>query len=163
MRPPKADQAAGHLVPGAMAADKDRMSPRRTTAMLACAASLLAPAAAHGAYPGGSGQQRAWVRRAAANFIAAERGGNGAGACAILDARLRRTERHRTCAQRWDAKLAALLRTRAGRARLRSEQRAIPSAPVVVRGDVAWIELPAPLMGGANRFLWTENCWMLQS
>jgi hypothetical protein len=32
---------------------------------------------------------------------------------------------------------------------------------VVVHGGVASIELPTPLMGGANRFVWSENCWML--
>jgi hypothetical protein len=32
-----------------------------------------------------------------------------------------------------------------------------------VHGDLASIELPAPLMGGPNRFVWTENCWMLKS
>jgi hypothetical protein len=56
-----------------------------------------------------------------------------------------------------------VLHTIGGRSRLRAQQRAIPSAPVVVHGDVAWIELPSALMGGQNRFLWTENCWMLQS
>jgi hypothetical protein len=56
-----------------------------------------------------------------------------------------------------------LLRTRDGRARLRSQRHAIPTAAVVVHGDVAWIELATPLMGGPNRFLWTENCWMLES
>jgi hypothetical protein len=43
------------------------------------------------------------------------------------------------------------------------QQYRIASAAVVVRGDVAWIELPTPLMSGQNRFLWTENCWMLES
>jgi hypothetical protein len=155
---------ARRLVPGALAADRVGMSPHRAVAVLACTASLLAPASsALAAYPAGSREQRAWVRRAASNFVAAELSGNGAGACAILDARLRRSEHHRTCAQRWDAKLAKLLHTRAGREHLRSQQHGIASAAVVVRGDVAWIELPTPLMSGQNRFLWTENCWMLES
>jgi hypothetical protein len=46
---------------------------------------------------------------------------------------------------------------------MRAQQRAIPSAAVVVHDDVAWIALSTPLMGGQNRFVWTENCWMLQS
>jgi hypothetical protein len=164
MRPPEADPTAGRLVLGALTADKAGMSPCRTAAVLACTASLLTPASgALAAYPVGSREQRAWVRRAASNFVAAELSGNGAGACAILDARLRRTQHHRTCAQRWNATLAKVLRTIGGRSRLRAQQRAIPSAPVVVHGDVAWIELPSALMSGQNRFLWTENCWMLQS
>jgi hypothetical protein len=140
------------------------MRAHRAAVVLACTASLLAPASsALAAYPAGSPEQRAWVRRAASNFVASELSGNGAGACAILEARLRRSEHHRTCAKRRDAKLARLRHTRAGREHLRSQQHAIPSAVVVVRGDVAWIELPTALMSGQNRFLWTENCWMLQS
>jgi hypothetical protein len=139
------------------------MRPIRTAAALACIASLLAPAATLAGYPSASREQRAWVRRAAANFVAAELSGNGSAACAILDARLRGTEHHRTCAQRWDAKLTKQLGTRSGRARMRAQQRAIPSAAVVVHDDVAWIALSTPLMGGQNRFVWTENCWMLQS
>jgi hypothetical protein len=34
---------------------------------------------------------------------------------------------------------------------------------VIVNGDIASIKLPAPLMGGSSRFLWTENCWMLKA
>jgi SpoIID/LytB domain protein len=120
------------------------------------------PASASGAYSVGSHEQIAWVRRAASNFLTAELAGNGAGACAILTAALRATQHHRTCAQRWNAKLAKLLREPRGRARLRAQARAIPSAVVAVHGDVASIDLPARLMNGANRFLWTENCWMLE-
>ncbi len=47
-------------------------------------------------------------------------------------------------------------------ASLRAERRAAASARVVVTGDVASIELPAPLLHGPNHFLWTENCWMLE-
>jgi hypothetical protein len=50
---------------------------------------------------------------------------------------------------------------RGARSRLRSELRAATSARVVVRGNVASIELPEPLLRGPNRFVWTENCWML--
>ncbi|HWX97917.1 MAG TPA: hypothetical protein VNZ01_13830 [Solirubrobacteraceae bacterium] len=140
------------------------MRPRHTAAVLVCGASLLAPAsAALASYPAASHEQQAWVRRAAARFVAAELSGDGAGVCSVLDARLRGTEHHLTCAQRWDAKLAKLLRTRGGRARLRSQRRAIPAAAVTVRGNVAWIRLASPLMGGQNRFRWTENCWMLES
>jgi hypothetical protein len=138
------------------------MSVRRVLAVLACSGSLLAPPSAF-AYSVGSQGQVAWVRRAASNFVTAELSGNGPGACAILDAPLRRTQHHRTCAQRWNAKLAKLLHTSSGRSRLRAQRRAIDSAQVVVQGGVAWIKLPTPLMSGQNRFLWTENCWMLQS
>jgi hypothetical protein len=42
--------------------------------------------------------------------VTAELGGDGAGACAILNAPLRATQHHRTCARRWDVELARLLR-----------------------------------------------------
>ncbi len=130
-------------------------------AALACATTLIAPAGALAAHSVGSAEQIAWVRRAASNFVAAELSGNGADACGILNAPLRATEQHRTCAQRWDAKLAALLREPGGRAHLRAQQRAIPSAIVDVHGDTATLGLATPLAGGPNRFLWSENCWML--
>ncbi len=110
----------------------------------------------------GSYEQVAWVRRAASNFVGDELRRDGAGACSILNAPLRATQHHRTCAQRWDARLARLLSEPGGRAGLRAEARAISSASVIVHGDTASIDLPAPLMSGANRFLWTENCWMLE-
>jgi hypothetical protein len=138
------------------------MSVRHRITLLVCAAGLVLPASAGAAYSVGSPEQVSWVRRAATNFVVAELGGNGAGACAILNAPLRATLHHRSCAERWDAKLAALLREPGGRGRLRAQKRAIPSAAVVVRGYVATIELPTPLMGPHNRFLWSENCWMLK-
>jgi hypothetical protein len=138
------------------------MSVRHLVASLACAASLAAPAGASAAYSVGSREQVSWVRRAAANFVVAELAANGAGACAILNAPLRARKHHRTCAERWDAKLQGLLREPGARARLRAQKRAIASAAVIVHGNVASIELPAPLMGGPNRFVWTENCWMLR-
>jgi hypothetical protein len=88
--------------------------------------------------------------------------GNGAGACSILNAPLRGVFHDRTCQQRWNARLSVLLRQRGARSRLRAELRAAPSARVVVHGEVASIELPEPLVAGPNRFLWTENCWMLE-
>ncbi len=141
--------------------------PERTArvalAVLACGATLLPGAAdALAAHSVGTREQIAWVRRAASNFVAAELNRDGASACSILNAPLRSTEHNRTCAQRWDARLAALLHEPGGRARLRAEQRAIPAATVLVHGDTATIDLPRPLAGGANRFLWTENCWMLE-
>jgi hypothetical protein len=138
------------------------MSVRRGIALLACAAVPALPAGAASAHSVGSYEQVAWVRRAATNFVSAELAGNGAGACAILNAPLRATQHHRTCAQRWNAKLARLLHEPGGRARLRAQARAIPSAAVIIHGDVAAIELPAPLMSGPNRFVWSENCWMLK-
>jgi hypothetical protein len=138
------------------------MSLRRTLAVLVCASALVLPAGAFGAHSVGSHEQVAWVRRAASNFVAAELAGNGAGACAILNAPLRAERYHRTCAQRWNAKLSKLLREPQGRARLRAQQRAIGSAAVIVHGYVASLNLPTPLMSGPNHFLWTENCWMLE-
>jgi len=128
-------------------------------ALLGCAA----PALAYQERSVGSAEQIAWVRRAAGNFLAAELGGDGGGACGVLIARLRASEHHRTCQQRWDAHLRTMLHQPGERARLRSEQRAVASAAVRVHGNSASIELPAPLMGGSNRFVWTENCWMLAS
>jgi hypothetical protein len=138
------------------------MSLRRTLIVLMCASALVPPASAFGAHSAGSREQVAWVRRAASNFVAAELAGNGAGACAILNAPLRVGRHHRTCAQRWNAKLSKLLREPQGRARLRAQQRAIGSAVVIVHGYRATLELATALLGGPNHFLWTENCWMLE-
>jgi hypothetical protein len=144
------------------------MSPRTTTAArtltvaLVCGAALAAPAGAPAARSVGSRAQVAWVRRAATNFVTAELSADGAGACAILYAPLRGARGHRTCAERWDAKLRALLREPGGRAGLRADAHAIASARVVVDGGYeASIDLPAPLMAGRSRFLWSESCWML--
>jgi hypothetical protein len=138
------------------------MSFRRTLAVLVCATALVPPASAFGAHSVGSREQIAWVRGAASNFVTAELSGNGAGACGILNAPLRSTRHNRTCAQRWNAKLAKLLREPGGRARLRAQARAIGSAVVIIHGNVASLDLATPLMSGPNRFLWTENCWMLE-
>jgi hypothetical protein len=127
-----------------------------------CLAALIAPAGALGAPSVGTREQIAWVRRAANNFVTAELSGNAAGACAILNAPLKTTIQHRTCAQRWSARLAALKHDPSARARLHAQQHAIPSAVVIVHGNVATLGLSTPLMSGANRFLWTENCWMLE-
>jgi hypothetical protein len=129
---------------------------------VACAAALLAPTGASAAYSVGTPEQVSWVRRAAANFVAAELAGNGAGACAILDARLRGVQHRRTCAQRWNTKLAKLRHEHGWRSRVRAQQRAIPAAAVVVHGDRASIDLPTSLMAGRSDFRWTENCWMLE-
>jgi hypothetical protein len=144
-------------------------SRRLPVALLACicttlpAALTLTPGAAlaQAARSVGSPEQIAWVRRAAGNFIGDELAGNGAGACGILNAPLRYTRHHQTCAQRWDARLATMLRSRSDRAQLRALRHAAPSARVVVHGDHASIELPSSLIGGGNDFYWTENCWML--
>jgi hypothetical protein len=138
------------------------VSLRRVILALVCVAALVVPATAFASYSVGTHEQIGWVRRAASNFVSAELAGNGAGACAILNAPLRTTWHHRTCAQRWNARLAKLLRERGGRARLRAQRRAIPSAVVVVHGDVASIDLPTALVAQSNRFLWSENCWMLE-
>jgi hypothetical protein len=140
------------------------MCPRRALASVAAAAILAAVPAqlALASTSVGSSEQIAWVRRAASNFVQAELAGNGAGVCLILNAPLRYTRHGRTCAQRWDAKLAAQLHTRGKRSALRAEARAIRSATVIVNGYTASLQLPKPLLGGPNHFLWTENCWMLE-
>jgi hypothetical protein len=140
------------------------MRSRASTLLPIVALALLIPAAAAGysERSAGSPSQIAWVRSAASRFLTAELAGNGAGACAILNAPLRAPLRGHTCEARWNARLASQRRDRRARSRLRSELRAVSSARVVVHGDVASIELPAPLLHGANHFLWTENCWMLE-
>jgi hypothetical protein len=138
------------------------MTLRPILAALACAATLIPSTSALAADSVGTSEQIAWVRRAASNFVSAELSGNGAGACAILNAPLRTTQHHRTCAQRWNTKLSKLLREPSSRAHLHTLQRAIPSATVIVHDYIASINLPTPLMHGPNRFLWTENCWMLE-
>lgn len=135
---------------------------RRGVTVLVCAAVLLPSASAFGAYSVGTPEQVAWVRRAASNFVTDELSGNGAGACAILNAPLRATQHHRTCAQRWNATLAKLLHEPGGRARLRAQKHAIPSATVIVHGNIASLELASPLMNGSNQMVWTENCWMVR-
>jgi hypothetical protein len=139
------------------------MNTRRLLALLVCAAALLTPPSALADHSLGTSEQIAWVRRAATNFVTAELSANGAGACGILNAPLRASRHGRSCEQRWKGKLAALLRQPGARAGLRRLRREIASAVVVVHGNLASIELSAPLMGGPNHFLWTENCWMLES
>lgn len=138
------------------------MSPRRAIAVLAGAVMFLPGAGALASGSVGSYEQVSWVRRAASNFVGDELRGDGGAACSILNAPLRATEHHATCQQRLNARLATLLHRHGGRAGLRAEARAIRSARVVVHGDAATISLPSPLLDGPNRFLWTENCWMLE-
>jgi hypothetical protein len=145
------------------------MKPRSIITSLACTAALVGPAtlpaatAAANAQSVGTPAQIAWVRSAATRFVTAELADNSASACGILNAPLRVSEHGRTCAQRWSAKLGKLLHKAGARERLRSQKHAIATATVTVHGNVATIVLPAPLMGGANRFVWSENCWMLAS
>jgi hypothetical protein len=144
-------------------AETARVRCSRALAVPLGALALLAPATA-GAYferSVGTAEQIAWVRRAADRFVTAELAANGSQVCAILNAPLRATVNGRTCERRWTERLRALLTVRGARSRLRSEQRAARSGRVVVHGNVASIELPEPLLRGPNRFLWTENCWML--
>lgn len=130
------------------------------TVALSGAVLATAPSPALAA-PAATREQVAWIHRAAANFVGDELRGDGAGACSILAARLRGTDGGRTCAERWDARLARLLREPHGRTGLRADARAIPSARVVVHGEFASLQLPAPLISGPNRLQWTENCWMV--
>jgi hypothetical protein len=140
------------------------MRRTRTLAIALGALALLVPAAvqAYSERSVGSPHQVAWVRSAAQRFVAAELVASGAEACAVLSAPLRASAGGRSCQERWSARLARRLRVGGERARLRSEQRAIRSARVVVHGDLAEIELPTPLFHGHSRFRWTENCWMLE-
>jgi len=144
------------------ASDMLAMSLRSAIAIFAAAVVVVLPAGAFGAASVGSYEQVAWVRRAASNFVRDELRGDGASACSILNAPLRATRRHATCARRWNAHLATVLRERGSRTLLRADARAIPSARVVVHGDGASIALPDPLLSGASRFIWSENCWMLE-
>jgi hypothetical protein len=150
--------------------DADTAFVRFRARRLACLAALVlvgaataVSASAIAARSVGSPSQIAWVRSAASRFVAAELAGDGATACAILNRPLRATVHGRTCAQRWDARLATLRGRRGARAALHRQARAINHATVMVRGNTAEIELPTPLFKGPNRFLWTENCWMLES
>lgn len=139
------------------------MAVLRTSAIVsACALLWAAPTGAYSGRSVGAPGQIAWVRSAATRFLTAELAGDGASACAVLNAPLRASIHHRTCAQRWDAKLAGMLRDGQTRKLLRGDLHAVASARVVVHGDLATIELPQPLMHGQSRFLWTESCWMLE-
>jgi SpoIID/LytB domain protein len=122
-----------------------------------------APASASAAYADGTPEQIAWVRHAASKFVSAELRGDGAGACSVLVARLRAPRGGVTCAGRWDAMLRNRLHDGRARAGLQRDERAIRGAHVEVRGASATIALPAALLSGHSRFLWTENCWMLTS
>jgi len=135
---------------------------------VAGAAMALASAGAQAAAPratassGVTREQVAWIRRATSNFVGDELGHDGAGVCSILAAQLRATEHHRSCSERWNARLAKLLRDPHARAGLRADARAIGAAAVIVHGDNAEIELPAALISGPNRLRWMENCWMVE-
>ncbi len=145
------------------------MKSRRPTSVLALAAALAATALAAPAMAGASmgtgtgshAEQVAWVRRAASRFVGAELAGSGASACGVLYAPLRASSDGRSCEQRWDARLARMLRVRRQRTLLHTELRQIARAPVQVHGDVATLALAQPLLGAASRLIFSENCWML--
>jgi hypothetical protein len=80
----------------------------------------------------------------------------------VLTAPQRATVHGRSCAERWDGRIAALLRIPRIRNGLRADLRAVARAPVAILGERARIFLPAPLLGSSSTFLWTENCWMLE-
>lgn len=119
------------------------------------------------AVPAGASAAPAWgpaastLRAATSRLIEAELRGDGATACAILNPPLDTTVAGRTCAQRWDARIAALLRHRGGARGLRRDLRAVADASVAIVGEHGSIALPVPLLNGHTRFYWTENCWML--
>jgi hypothetical protein len=110
---------------------------------------------------GDSGVTATTLRSAAERLITAELARDGATACGILNAPLTATVGGRTCAQRWDARIGHLLARHGGRATLRADLRAVPSAVVSISGEWGTIALPHPLLDGQSRFYWTANCWML--
>ena len=143
---------------------EDLLMGRRVIVIVAALCALGAPgvaAAETSQQSTGTPAQIAWVRRAGGKFLEAELARDGAGVCAILEARLRATVAHRTCAERWDEKLAAMLDQPGERGRLRAERRSVSSARVLVDGSHATIALSEPLLDGASRLRWTESCWML--
>jgi hypothetical protein len=133
---------------------------RRRAASLSLAALLaaLALTATASAHSTGTPEQISWVRRAATNFIAAELGRSGSGACAVLEARLRGGD----CQAHWNGRLQAMMSHSSVRAGLRADRHAVATAAVHVHGNTATIELPSPLLAGESRFVWTEMCWMLE-
>jgi hypothetical protein len=139
------------------------MRARRALPLLALALCLLAPAGASASRSVGTPSQIAWVRSAATRFIDAELSGNGAAACGVLNAPLRVTRDHRTCEQRQDSRIAAMLRESTMRRHLEALRRAVTTAAVIVHGNVASLDLKSPLLNGPNHFVWTEMCWMLES
>ncbi len=138
------------------------MRPRTISALLACAIGVVALAPQAGAHSTGTPAQIAWVRRAAGNFVSAELQRDGAAACGILNAPLRATVHGRSCASRWDSRLASMLRDPAARAALRADRRDVSSATVHVAGNHATIDLPHPLYEGDSSLVWTEMCWMVE-
>ena len=134
---------------------------RGLTALVGAAA-LLTCSSAPAIGSTGTPEQVAWVRRAARNYLSAELARNGEAACGVLAAPLRASVRGRSCAERWDGRIAALLARRGERALLRADRRASAHARVTVHGDHATIALPTPLLGASSRFAWSENCWMLE-
>ncbi|MGH2852406.1 MAG: hypothetical protein ACRDLP_17550 [Solirubrobacteraceae bacterium] len=130
---------------------------KRLLAAAMVAGALVAPAMALGE----SGLTASTLRSAAARLLTAELARDGATACGILNAPLTATVHGRTCAQRWDARIGHMLARRGGRAALRADLRAVPSAAVSISGEWGTIALPHPLLDGQSRFYWTANCWML--
>jgi hypothetical protein len=130
--------------------------------MLGCTAAFAPLAQGAAGQSVGTPEQIAWVRSAASRFVTAELAGNGESACAVLNRPLRAVLHGTTCAQRWDARLAALLRKPGEHAALKRQWRNIQHAAVVVHGDQAQLMLQTRLIHGPNLFKWTENCWMLE-
>jgi len=129
----------------------------RLLALVCAGAALALPAAASAAMGGTPAGLRAAVTR----LVDAEIAGDGSTACGILYAPLTATVDGRTCAQRWDARIAHILHRTGGAAGLRADLRSIPSAPIAMSGLYATIALPHPLLDGQSRFYFTANCWML--
>ena len=127
--------------------------------LLAIAAAVLlsTPALA----PADTGGTVPQLRAAVTRLLDAELARDGATACGILNAPLTATIDGRTCAQRWDARIARLFASPGGRGTLLADLHAVPTAAVTMVGEHATIALPHPLLNGHSRFYWTANCWML--
>ena len=155
-RPTPVDRRRPFLVAPPPAPDGARVKAR----LLACACALAVlalPAAALAA----SGGTPAGLRAAVTRLVDAELARDGATACGILYAPLTATVDGRSCAQRWDTRIARLLARHGGAGALRADLRAIPAAGVSISGLYATIALPHALFDGQSRFYWTANCWML--
>jgi len=126
---------------------------------IAAAAAVAAPvtASASSQWAGTAPELRAAVTR----LLDAELAGDGGTACGILYAPLTGVVGGRDCTQRWDARLSHMLHARGGRASIRANLRAVPTAAIAMNGNYATIALPHALLNGGSRFYWTANCWML--
>lgn len=156
------------VVPGTAGADivctmRMRLAQAGCAGLLALAGLGMAATTAAAGWSS-TANEVATLRSQATRFVTAEINGDGATACAVLNAPWSGVVDHRTCTQRWDASLHTLLRTPGARRQLRADAAAIPTARVDLSADgyTATIALPTPLFASLSRFVWTNNCWMLE-